>query len=179
MSAPRTSGLAGIGAAILFGGASVLWALDQPDASTSSREVLAFYTHTSSRIVAGASLSLVAIPLMVVFASGVRAILREHERDDVTAAAAFGGELPLRASGLAAETINMAAAQLAGEGKLTRGHGRALFESSYVLGLNAAGLGIGLPLLAVAAVALHSHALLPRPLALLAIILGPLFITPI
>jgi hypothetical protein len=51
----------------------------------------AFYTDSSGWIVAGGSLSLLAIVLVVLFASGVRAILREYEGDDLFATTAFGG----------------------------------------------------------------------------------------
>lgn len=87
----RITGFAGLGVAVLFGVGSALWAFEQPEAGASTRAVVAFYTDNSTWIVAG--LSLLAIPLFVFFASGVRAILREHEGDDLLATAAFGGAL--------------------------------------------------------------------------------------
>lgn len=175
----RTTGLAGLGAAILFGAGSALWVFDQPSAGASTTRILAFYTTASERIVAGAIISLIAIPLIVFFACGVRAILREHESEDVLAASALVGGLLLCGAGIAAETLNMVAAQRASEGRLGPSLGRALFESSYVLGYNAAGVGVGILILAIATVALRSNALLRRPIALSLLILGCAFLTPL
>jgi hypothetical protein len=175
----RVTGLAGLGVAVLFGAGNALWAFDQPGGGASAREIVAFYTDASARIVIGASLSLLAIALFVLFASGVRAILREAEGDDLFATAAFGGALLLAAAGLGAETINMAGALRAGDGQLTPGLARALFEVSYALGYNGAGVGLGILLLATAAVALRARALLPRWLALLFIVAGLAFLTPL
>ncbi len=175
----RTTGLAGLGVAILFGAGNALWALEQPDAGAPAREIVAFYTGTSARILAGASLSLVGGALFVLFASGVRVILREYEGDDLLATTAFGGALLLVAAGLGAETINMVGALRAEDGQLTKGLGEALFQISYVLGYNAAGVGIGILVLATAAVALRARALLPRWLALVLLLVGVAFLTPL
>jgi len=175
----RMTGLAGLTVAILFSAGNALWAFEQPDAGAPAREIVAFYTGTSGRIVAGASISLLAVAVLILFASGVRAILREHEQDDLLATTAFGGVLLLAAAGLGAETINMVGALRADEGHLTNGLAQALFEISYVLGYNAAGVGIGILLLATAAVALRARALLPRWLALLLLPVGVAFITPL
>ena len=175
----RVTGLAGLAVVVLFGGGSGLWALDQPHAGAPARNVLSFYSDSSTRIIAGASLSLVAIGLFVFFASGVRTILRELEGDDFLATTAFGGALLSMAAGLGAETINMVGALRADDGKLTPELGRALFEISYVLGYNAAGVGIGVLLLAAATVALRARALLPRWLAFLVLIVGIAFMTPL
>jgi hypothetical protein len=175
----RATGLAGLGVAVLFGGGSALWAFEQPSAGASPGEIVAFYTDTSTWIIAGASLSLLAIALFIFFASGVWAILREHESDDFLATAAFGGALLTAAAGLGAETINMVGALRAEDGQLTPELGRALFEISYVLGYNAAGVGIGILVLAIATVALRVGALMPRWLAILLLFVGLAFITPL
>jgi hypothetical protein len=175
----RATGLAGLTVAVLFGGGSALWAFDQPHAGASAGAIVAFYRDTSARIVAGASLSLVAIAVFVFFASGLRAILQEYEGDDVLATTAFGGALIMVAAGLGAETINMVGALRADDGQLSHELGRAVFEISYVLGYNAAGVGIGVLLLATAAVVLRARALLPRWLALLVMVLGLAFISPL
>lgn len=73
----------------------------------------------------------------------------------------------------------MAGALRAEHGQLTPGLGRALFEISYTLGYNAAGVGVAILLLAVAAVALRTRALMPRSLALLMVVFGIAFITPL
>jgi hypothetical protein len=83
------------------------------------------------------------------------------------------------AAGLGAETINMAAALRAGDGELGVPLAQALFDNSYVLGYNAAGIGIGLVALATGAVALRARALLPRWLAVVAVILGLGLLTPL
>jgi hypothetical protein len=175
----RTTGLAGLGVAVLFGVGNALWAFEQPEAGASTREIVAFYTDNSTWIVAGASLSLLAVALFILFASGVRAILQEHEGDDLLATTAFGGALLAMAAGLGAETINMVGALRADDGSLTPELGRALFEISYVLGYNGAGVGIGIFVLAIAAVALRTRALLPRWLAILLLVVGLAFITPL
>jgi hypothetical protein len=175
----RITGLAGLGVVVLFGVGNALWAFEQPDAGAPAREIVAFYTDTSTEIVIGGSLSLAAIALFVLFASGVRALLREHEADDLLATTAFGGALLAMAAGLGAETINMVGALRADGGELTRELGQALFEVSYVLGYNGAGVGIGIFALAIAAVALRSRALLPRWLALLLLMVGVAFLTPL
>jgi hypothetical protein len=173
------TGFAGLGVAVLFGVGNALWALEQPGGGASTQEIVAFYTDTSTRIIVGASLSLLAVALFVLFASGIRAILREVEGDDLFATAAFGGSLLLVAAGLGAETINMVGALRAGDGQLTPELSRALFEISYVLGYNGAGVGIGILLLSIATVALRARALMPRWLALLLLLVGCAFITPL
>jgi hypothetical protein len=175
----RMTGMAGLAAAVLFGAGNALWAFDQPDVGASAREIIAFYSGASVRIVVGASVSVVAGALLVLFASGVRAILREHDSDDLLATTAFGGALLLAGAGLGAETINSVAAIRAGDAQLTRDLGEALFEMSYALGYNAAGVGVGVLMLAASAVALRARALLPRWLALLLLLLGVAFMTPL
>jgi hypothetical protein len=175
----RVTGLAGLTVALLFSVGNALWAFDQPEAGAPSREIVAFYTDASARIIVGASLSLLAAVLFVFFASGLRAILREHEGDDQFATAAFGGALLVVAAGLGAETINMVGALRADGGQLTPELGRALFEISYVLGYNGAGLGICVLVSAAAAVALRVPAFLPRWLGLVLLLIGLAFITPL
>ena len=179
MSARRVTGLAGLASAVVFAFGNALWAFEQPSAGASAGEVLAFYTANSARIAFGGSLSLVAIALFVVFASGLRRILLEHEREGVFATAALGGALLLCAAGLGAETINMAGALRADDTELTPELGRALFEISYVLGYDAAGVGIAVMLLATSAVALRARALMPRVPALVLLVVGLAFITPL
>lgn len=175
----RATGLAGLGVVILFGVGNALWAFEQPTAGAPAREIVAFYADNSAWIIAGGSLSLLSIALLVFFASGVRAILREHEGDDLLATTAFGGALLLVAAGLGAKSLNMVGAWRADDGHLTPELGRALFEISYVLGYNGAGVGIGILLLAIAAVALRARTLMPRWLALLLFVVGLAFITPL
>lgn len=175
----RITGLAGLGVVALFGVGNALWAFEQPDAGAPAQEIVAFYTDTSTEIVVGGSLSFVAIGLFALFASGVRALLRDHEDSDLLATTAFGGAILAMAAGLGAEAINMVGALRADGGELTRELGQALFEISYVLGYNGAGVGIGIFALAIAVAALRSRALLPHWLALLLLVLGIAFLTPL
>ena len=73
----------------------------------------------------------------------------------------------------------MVGAWRAADGQLTPELGRALFETSYVLGYNGAGVGIGILLLATTTVALRARALMPRWLALLLGVAGLAFLTPL
>ena len=175
----RATGLAGIATAVLFGIGNALWAFDQPDSGASAEEIVRFYSEASSRIVVGGSLSLLAVATLVVFASGARTILQDTVGDDFLATAAFGGALLLAVAGLGAETINMVGALRAEDGQLTEELGQAVFEISYVLGFNAAGIGAGVFALSAAAVAVRSGALLPRWLAVLAIVVGVALLTPL
>jgi hypothetical protein len=171
--------LSGVAAAVLFAAGNALWGLEQPDAGASAPALVDFYGDLSGRIVAGALLSLISIALFVVFASGLRSVLVELEGDELLANVAFGGALLGLAAGVGAETINMAAALRAADGELTGSLAQSLFDISYVLGYNAAGIGIGLLTLATAAAALRTGALLPRWLALVGLALGLALLTPL
>jgi hypothetical protein len=177
--AQRYAALSGIVVALLFGTGTALWAFEMPEPSASAAEVVDFYRNTSGRIVAGASLSLVAIAVFVLFASGLRRVLTEAEGNDVLGTAAFGGGLLAVTAGLGAETINMVGALRAQDGQLTDALGEALFQISYILGFNAAGVGIGVLALATAAVALRTGTVLPRWLAVVTVVLGLTLLTPL
>jgi hypothetical protein len=175
----RFTAVTGIAVAGLFGAGSALWAFRMPDPGVSGPEVVRFYRDASDRIVVGANMSLLAIGLFVFFASGLRRTLAEAEQDDLLATAAFGGALLAAAAGLGAETINLVGALRAHDGELTGALGQALFEISYILGFNAAGVGTGVLALAIAAVALRSDAFLPRWLAVVTAIVGIALLTPL
>jgi hypothetical protein len=175
----RLTGMAGLGAAVFFAAGSAFWAFEQPAAGARAGVVLDFYANTSTEIIVGASFSLVAIALFVFFASGLRVILQGHEGGDLFATAALGRALVTVAAGLGAETINMVGAVRAADGQLSPDLARALFEISYVLGYNAAGVGIGILLLAVAAIALSRRTLMHRSGALALLIVGLSFLTPL
>jgi len=132
----RWAGLSAVGTAVLFSVANALWALEQPGPGASGPRLLHFYGDLSGRIVAGALLSLISIAMLVVSASALRSVLIELEGDELLASIAFGGTLLAAATGLGAETINMAAALRAGNGRLTASLAQALFDTSYVLGYN-------------------------------------------
>jgi hypothetical protein len=119
---------------------------------------------------------------------GVRvglAITREAASEIALQSDVFRGKVRARSEAvpkrelIGAETINMVGAMRADAGQLTPELGRTLFEVSYVLGYNGAGVGIGIFVLAIATVALRSRTLLPRWLWLLLFVLGAAFITPL
>jgi hypothetical protein len=175
----RWAGLSAVSTAILFAAANAFWAFEMPDRGASGPELLDFYEDLSGRIVAGALLSLISIAMFVVFASAFRVVLINLEGDELLANIAFGGSLLGMAAGVGAETINMAAALRAGDGELTQPLAQALFDTSYALGYNAAGVGIGLLALATGTAALRARALLPRWLAAVALALGTALLTPL
>ena len=179
MATQRAAGLSGISAAVLFGAASALWALDMPEAGAPVAEIAGFYRDTSGRIVAGASLSLVALAGFVLFAAALRQVLAEAEGDDLLATTAFGGLVVGVAAGLGAETINMVGALRARDGELSDALAQSLFEISQILGSTAAGVGIGIFVLATATVALRSGLILPRWLAILTGMVGIALLSPL
>jgi hypothetical protein len=73
----------------------------------------------------------------------------------------------------------MAAALRADDGELTEPLALTLFDISYVLGSFAAAIGFGLLMAAIGAAALRSGALLPRWLALAAVVVGIALLTPL
>ena len=173
------AGWSAVATAVLFMGANALWVFEQPGLDASAGNVVRFYDGASGRVIAGGLLSLVSMALLLVFAGSFRPLLMQLEGDEVGANVALGGTLMLVATGLGAETINMAAAVQAGAGHLGVALGQALFETSYVLGYNAAGVGLGVLSIAVGRAALRSHSLLPPWVALLAIVLGVALLTPL
>jgi hypothetical protein len=175
----RWAGLSAIGASVVFMAANALWALEQPGRGASGSELLAFYGDLSGRIVAGALLSLIAIAMFVVFASALRSVLIQLEGDELLPDIAFGGALLGLAAGVGAETVNMAAALRADDGELTESLAQALFDTSYVLGYNAAGIGIGLLILVTSGAAWRARALLPAWLAVIGVVLGAALLTPL
>ena len=178
-SSRRLTWRAGLAAAVLFILGSGIWAVDQPTAGASAEEIVDFYSDSSTRIVIGGSLSLVAIALFTIFASGLRLILREHDVDDLFGLAAFGGLMLLIAVGVGAETINMAGAMRAADDDLSAELGRSLFEISYVLGYNGAGVGAGIALLGIAGAAWRSPGFLPGWAAPVLTVAGLLLMTPL
>ena len=175
----RLVGWSGVGVAALFGAGNALWAFEAPKPGASRSEIVHFYERASTRVIAGGSLSLLSIALFVFFAAGFRRLLSDMDRDELLGTTAFGGALVGATAGLGAETINMAGAMRAREGKLSGELAQSLFETSQVLGYNAAGLGVGTFGAATAATALRTDAILPRWLAALSGILGIALMTPL
>ena len=150
-----------------------------PDGGAPVAEVTAFYEDTADRIVVGASLSLVALAIGVLFAAAFRRVLTEADGDDVLATTAFGGVVLCLAAGLGAETINMAAALRAQDGELSPALAQSLFEISQILGSTASAVGVGVFALATAAVALRTGQVLPRWVAVAVGVIGVVLLTPV
>lgn len=178
-SARRYAGWSGMAFVALFGVGSAIWGLEMPGAGAPVAEVLDFYDDTSTRIIVGASLSLLGVAAFVLFAAAVRSVLIDAAGDDLLATAAFGGALLGLAAGLGAETINMTAAIRAGDGELSGPLARSLFEISQVLGSVGAGVGIGVFALATGVSALRTRAVLPHWIAIVLIIVGIALLTPL
>jgi hypothetical protein len=177
--AHRWAGISALSAFVVFSAANAIWAFEQPAPGSSAPELIDFYTDLSSRIVVGGLGSLLSIAIFVVFASALRGILAELEGDELLANAAFGGTILGLAAGLGAESVNLAAALRAGDGELTQPLALALFDISYVFGSYATGIGFGVAMLAIGAVALRSGKLLPRWLAFVAVVIGLAMVTPL
>lgn len=177
--AHRWAGISALSAFVLFSAANAIWAFEQPAPGSSAPDLVHFYTDLSSRIVVGGLGSLLSIAIFVVFASALRGILAELEGDELLANAAFGGTILGLAAGLGAESVNLAAALRAGDGELTEPLALALFDISYVFGSYATGIGFGVAMLAIGAVALRSGKLLPRWLAFVAVVIGLAMVTPL
>lgn len=178
-AARRQAGLSGLAVAVLFGGGSALWGLDMPSGGTRVDEVLDFYRDTADRIVVGASVSLLAIAAFVWFAAAVRQVILDAGGDEVLATTAFGGAILGMAAGIGAETINMAAALRAQDGDLSAPLAQTLFEVSQILGSVASGVGAGVFAVATGVAALRTSGALPRPIALVVLVIGIALLTPL
>lgn len=177
--ARRIGGISALAAAILFGVGSAIWGLDMPDRGTPGDELITYYEDRADRIVIGASMSLLAIALIVLAAAALRRVLIEAEGDDVLATTAFGGALLGVSAGLCAEGVNMMGALRAQDGELSAELARSLFEIPQMMGSVGAGLGFGVFALATAAVAWRSGRVIPRYDAVALAIIGLLMLSPL
>jgi hypothetical protein len=175
----RLAGFSALGAALLFALGSAIWGLDMPDRGTPADELLAFYEDTADRIVIGASISLLAIALLLLTAAAIRRVLIEAEGDDVLATTAFAGAIVGVGAGLTAETVNMMGALRAQDGELSEELARSLFEIPQMMGSVGVGLGFGVFALATAAVAWRSGRVIPRYDAVAMAIIGILMLSPL
>ena len=179
LASQRYAALSGIAFVVLTVVGGMIWAFDQPNAGASVDTIVNFYRDTSGRIIVGASLGLLSFPFFIVFASGLRTVLIEAEEDELLGTTAFAGAILLIVAGLGAETINMAGALRAHDGLLSDELALAVFDISYVLGSYAGGIGVGIFVLATAVVALRNGIILPRWLAIVAILVGIASLTPL
>ena len=134
---------------------------------------MAFYEQTASGTLVGASISLAAIALFVLFAG---ALWHDLYEAGAIAAAAFGGALLSAGAGLAAETINAIGAHRALHAQLSPDSAEVYFEISQVLGFNAAGVGAGIVVTAAGGAALMRPSVLSPRLAVGSLVLGTIAI---
>lgn len=177
--ARRIAGISALAAAILFGVGSAIWGLDMPDRGTPGDQLITYYEDRADRIVIGASMSLLAIPFILLAATAVRRVLIDTEGDDVLATTAFGGALLGASAGVSAEAVNMMGALRAQDGELSEELARSLFEIPQMMGSIGAGVGFGVFALAIAAVAWRSGRVLPRYDAVALAIIGLLMLSPL
>ena len=167
---------------VLFAVGNLLWSDRHPGDRRPRRRAPPPSTKTARpRSSSGASLSIVAIVLFVWFSALLRDRL-ELELGDRGAGlpmAAFGGAILGFTVGLGAETINMAGAmRAASDGGITPDAAQAYFDISQVLGFNAAGVGLATLIAATAVASLRGSQILPRALAVPALILALSLLVP-
>jgi hypothetical protein len=177
----RYAPLSGLAVFVLFAVGNLLWSIDIPATDAPGGELASFYEDRSTRIIIGASLSIVAVVLFVWFSAVLRDRL-ELELGDRGAGlpmAAFGGAILAFTVGLGAETINMAGAmRAASDGGISPDAAQAYFDISQVLGFNAAGVGLATLIAATAVASLRGSQILPRSLAVPALILALTLLVP-
>ena len=180
-SLARYAPLSGLAVFVLFAVGNLLWSIDIPATDAPGAELAAFYEDRSTRIIVGASLSILAVVLFVWFSALLRDRL-ELELGDRGAGlpmAAFGGAILAFTVGLGAETINMAGAmRAASDGGISPDAAQAYFDISQVLGFNAAGVGLATLIAATAVASLRGSRILPRALAVPALILAVTLLVP-
>jgi hypothetical protein len=177
----RLAPLSGLAAALLFALGNLIWAWDQPARGADTEELLSFYERTSIQILIGGTISLLAIVFLVWFGS----VLREHlaaaegTRQSGLPSLALSGTVLIAAAGLAAETINMAGAWSAEDGRLTASAAQTYFDVSYAFGAPAAGAGFAMVALPTGLVALRTGRPLGRVASWLALLLGIAALSPV
>ena len=181
-SLTRYAPLSGLAVFVLFAVGNLLWSIDIPATDAPGSELAAFYEDRSTQIIIGASLSIVAVVLFVWFSALLRDRL-ELELGDRGASlptAAFGGAILAFTVGLGAETINMAGAlRAASDGGIGPDAAQAYFDISQILGFNAAGVGLAAMVAATAVATLRGSQILPRQLAVPALILALTLLVPV
>jgi hypothetical protein len=176
----RLSPLSGLIFAVLFGAGSGLWGFEQPSRDAGTKQIVSFYKDTSTEILIGGTMSIISVLFLVWFGAVLRECLAAAEGSQRSGLplVAFGGTILIAAVGLGAETINMAGALSADDGRLTGDTAQIYFDVSYSLGAPAAGVAIAMIAAPVALVALRTGRLL-RPLgAWVALLLAIAALTP-
>lgn len=173
--------LSGLATAVLFGAGSAIWAFEQPDRGAGTDEIVAFYEDTSTEILIGGTISLLALLFFVWFGAVLRdrLVAAEGSERSGLAITAFAGTILVTAVGLGAETINMAGALSAEDGQLTADTAQTYFDVSYAFGAPAAGVAIAMVALPTAVIALRTGRPVGRPAAWIAIAVAVAALTPV
>lgn len=171
--------LSGLVFAVLFGLGSGIWVFEQPARAAGTGDVLAFFNGASTEILIGGTMSLVSLVFLVWFG----AVLKDRLDPVVPAGSvlplvAFAGTLLLAGVGMAAETINMAAALSSRDSQLTGDAAQIYFDLTYAFGAHAAGIAMALVALPVGIAALRSGRVLPRWSGCVAVVMGLAMLTP-
>ncbi len=178
----RYAPLSGLAVFVLFAVGNALWSIDIPATDAPGSELVGFYEDRSTQIIVGASISMLSIVPFVWFSALLRDRL-ELELGDRGASlptAAFGGAIMAFTVGLGAETINMAGAlRAASDGGIGPDAAQAYFDISQILGFNAAGVGLATMIAATAVASLRGSRVLPRTLAVPALILAATLLVPV
>lgn len=160
----RFAPLSGLITAVLFATGSAIWAYEQPPRGAGTEEIVSFYEGTSTEILIGGTISIVAMLFFVWFGAVLRERLAAAEGSERSGLPlmAFGGAVLTAAVGLGAETINMAGAMRAADGELTTDTAQIYFDVSYALGGPSAGVAIAVVAAPTALIALRTGRVLPR-----------------
>ena len=173
--------LSGLVAALLFGAGSALWGFEQPAQDAGNEEIISFYEETSTEILIGGTMSVVALLFFLWFGAVLRERLAAAEGPAGSGLPlmAFAGVILIGAVGLGAETINMAGALSAEDGQLTADTAQIYFDVSWALGAPAAGVAIATTVAPVGLIALHTGRVLPPWGAWLSLLLALVLLTPL
>ena len=177
----RYGPLTGLAFAVLFALGSGLWFFDAPETVGEPDEIARFYIDHSGAVIAGTTLAMLSMVFLAVFAAVVyRLLVRADGAGGWLPAVALVGAAVLIGAGLVAEGVNGAAAFRADEdGTISGQAAQIYFDISQMMGFPAGGVGAALFIGAVALVALRTGEVLPRPLALLSVLLALVCVTPI
>ena len=175
----RLAAWSGLVAATLFAIGNAIWALGLPSGGTPTAEVVSFYESRAVRIVVGASVSILSLAVLVLFAAALRSVVARTGDEEVLATTAFAGLVLTAATGLGAESVNMIGGLRAAEGQVDATLARAVHEISQMLGSVASGVGVGVFALALAVAAHRSGALMPRYAAAIIAVSGLAALSPL
>jgi hypothetical protein len=178
---PRLAPLSGLVGAVLFAAGSAIWAFDQPDQDAGSEEIVSFYENSSSEIIVGGTMSVIAVLFVVWFGAVLRDRLAAAEGPNRSGLpqVAFAGTVLIAAVGLGAETINMAGAWSATDDQLTPDTAQIYFDVSWAFGAPAAGVAVAMVGLPLGLIALRTGRVIRPWAAWLTILVALVTLTPV